>query len=103
MRRASQPGRMVSAQSVPAENPLTTVSRSGAPGDPINIQIGGTDGQIGAAFAAAGWYRADEIDFVTSVHICVDSVLGHPYSTAPVSNLYLYGRKEDMALRATGP
>jgi hypothetical protein len=62
----------------------------------------GTDGQIGAAFAAAGWYRADEIDLVTSVRICADSVLGRKYATAPVSNLYLYGRKEDMAFERPG-
>jgi hypothetical protein len=82
--------------------PLTTVTRAGSPGDPINIQFVGTDGQIGAAFAAAGWYRADEIDLVTSVRICADSVLGRKYTTAPVSNLYLYGRKEDMAFERPG-
>ena len=102
LRRASQPGRAVSASISSTDKPLTTVTRSGTPGDPINIQFVGTDGQIGAAFAAAGWYRADEIDFVTSVRISVDSVLGRKYSTAPVSNLYLYGRKEDMAFERPG-
>jgi hypothetical protein len=102
LRRLSRPGRAISANSTSTENPLTTICRSGAVGDPINIQMVGTDGQIGAAFAAAGWYRADEIDFVSSVRISVDSVLGHKYSTAPVSNLYLYGRKEDMAFERPG-
>ena len=102
LRRASQPGRAVSASISSTDRPLTTFTRSGEPGDPINIQFLGTDGQIGAAFATAGWYRADEIDFVTSVRISVDSVLGRKYSTAPVSNLYLYGRKEDMAFERPG-
>jgi len=102
LRRASKPGRAVSASASSTDRPLTTFTRSGEPGDPINIQFLGTDGQIGAAFAAAGWYRADEIDFVTSARICVDSVLSRKYSTAPVSNLFLYGRKEDMAFERPG-
>lgn len=102
LRRASKPGRAVSASVSSTDRPLTTFTRSGEPGDPINIQFLGTDGQIGAAFAAAGWYRADEIDFVTSVRISVDSVLGRKYSTAPVSNLFLFGRKEDMAFERPG-
>src|ERR1700742_3752967 len=70
MRRASWHGREVSARISPITgNPLTTVNRVGHAGDPINIQILGTDRQIGAAFALAGWLRADEIDFITSVRI----------------------------------
>ena len=57
---------------------------------------------LAASFAAAGWYRADEIDLVTSLRISVDSVFGRKYSTAPVSNLYLYGRKEDYAFERPG-
>ena len=102
LRRASKPGRAVSAGVSSSDRPLTTFTRSGGPGDPINIQFLGTDGQIGAAFASAGWYRADEIDFVTSARICVDSVLSRKYSSAPVSSLFLYGRKEDMAFERPG-
>ncbi len=102
LRHRSKAGREVSASVSSADTPLTTFNPHGQPGDPINIQFLGTDGQIGAAFAAAGWYRADEIDFITSARICADSVLGRAYSTAPVSNLYLYGRKEDMAFERPG-
>jgi len=102
LRRKSQPGREASASVSSTDTPLTTFNHHGQPGDPINIQILGTDGQIGAAFASAGWYRADEIDFITSARICADSVLGRAYSTAPVSNLYLYGRKEDKAFERPG-
>jgi hypothetical protein len=102
LRHASRPGRAISA-SLTTENPRTTFTRSGGPGDPINIQFVGTDGQIGAAFAAAGWYRADEITFVTSTRICVDSILGRKYTTAPVSNLFLFGRREDLAFERPGP
>ncbi len=102
LRHASKPGRAASATVSSTDNPLTTFNYSGKPGDPINIQFVGTNGQIGTTFAAAGWYRADEIRFITSVRICVDSVLARKYSTAPVSNLFLYGRKEDMAFERPG-
>ena len=102
LHRASHRGRAVSASVSSEGMPLTTFNRYGDPGDPINMQISGTDGQIGAAFVSAGWYRADEIDFITSARISIDSILGRAYSTAPISNLYLYGRKEDIAFERPG-
>jgi LssY C-terminus len=108
LHHAGRAGRDVSAatQTVSAsanEHPLTTFNREGHAGDPLNMQVVGSNGQLGASFAAAGWYRADEIDFVTSTRISVDSVMGRAYSTAPVSNLYLFGRKEDYAFERPGP
>lgn len=102
LRRASQPGREVSAAHTAPGAPLTTFNRAGHPGDPLNFEITGSNGQLAASFSAAGWYRADEIDFVTSARISVDSILGRSYSTAPVSNLYLFGRKEDYAFERPG-
>ncbi len=102
LRRASQRGREASASAASSGPPLTTFNREGHPGDPVNVQITGSTGQLGASFAAAGWYRADEIDLMTSARISADSVLGRAYSTAPVSNLYLYGRKEDYAFERPG-
>ncbi len=102
LRKASKRGREASAAQMASGEPLTTFNRAGHPGDPLNVQIHSTGGQLGASFAAAGWYRADEIDLVTSLRISVDSVFGRKYSTAPVSNLYLYGRKEDYAFERPG-
>jgi hypothetical protein len=102
LHHASHAGRAASANAASAGNPLTCFNRDGDSGDPINMQICGTDGQIGAAFASAGWYRADEIDFITSARISIDSILGRAYTTAPVSNLYLFGRKEDLAFERPG-
>lgn len=107
LHHAGRRGREVSAAAQSAnaaenQHPLTTFNREGHAGDPINMQIVGSNGQLGASFAAAGWYRADEIDLVTSARISVDSVLGRRYTTAPVSNLYLFGRKEDYAFERPG-
>jgi LssY C-terminus len=100
---ATRLGRTASA-SVETHNgyPLTTVTQHGQPGDPVNVHFEATDSQIGAAFASAGWYRADETDLVTALRISADSLLGRPYSTAPISNLFLYGRKEDLAFERPG-
>jgi hypothetical protein len=102
MRSATQAGRATSALMPQNTSPLTTVLRNGTPGDPLNLQIQATDRQIGAALALASWYRADEIDLVTSIRISADSVFGRAYSTAPVSNLFLFGRKEDLAFERPG-
>lgn len=102
LHHASHAGRAVSAQVSSGGMPLTTFNRYGGEGDPINMEFCATNGQIGAAFASAGWYRADELGFITSARISVDSVLGRSYTTAPVSNLYLFGRKEDLAFERPG-
>ena len=97
-------GRQASAAAAGQQgsNPITSFNRDGAASDPINVKIVATSGQLAAAFGAGGWYRADEIDFITSVRISYDSVFGRKYATAPVSNLYLYGRKEDFAFERPG-
>jgi LssY C-terminus len=102
LRRAGKAGREASAGLPQNELPQTTFNRKGHPGDVINVEVVTTANQLAAAFTAAGWYRADEIDLVTSVRISWDSVLGRTYSTAPVSNLYLFGREEDFAFERPG-
>jgi LssY C-terminus len=102
LRRDTREGRKASAGLPDGGLPQVSVNHKGRPGDPVNVELVGTVGQVAAAFAAASWYRADEIDLVTSVRIAVDSVLGRRYSTAPVSNLYLFGRKEDLAFERPG-
>jgi hypothetical protein len=101
LRRVSREGRRISAA---ARDPLPLISfrRNGVPGDPLNVRVVATEAQLGAAFANAGWYRADEITFITAVRISIDSLLARKYSTAPVSNLYLFGRRQDIAFEQPG-
>jgi hypothetical protein len=74
-----------------------THTGDGHPGDPLNIGLVGTETQIIRAMTAAGWYPADPITFRSSVRIAVDSVFRRPDDEAPVSALYLFGRKQDLA------
>src|SRR6185369_12042647 len=48
-------------------------------------------------FAGARWTRPAPIDVRSSVGIAESVVLDRPDPTAPVSNLYLFGRREDLA------
>ena len=74
-----------------------THTGSGIPGDPLNVAIVGSEEDVIRAVTKAGWRPADPLTFRNSVRIAVDSVFAEPDPDAPVSNLYLYGRKEDLA------
>ena len=77
--------------------PTLTQTASGIPGDPLNISLVGSEEDVIRAFTAAGWYPANPLTFRSSARIVVDTVFKKPDDEAPVSNLYLFGRKEDLA------
>lgn len=79
------------------DSPRVTHTASGIPGDPLNIALIGTEEEVIRAITAANWDPADALTFRSSVRIVVDTVLRKPDDKAPVSNLYLFGRKEDLA------
>jgi hypothetical protein len=66
-------------------------------GDPVNIALLGSEQQVVSAMTAAGWRRADELGFRSGLRIVVSTLSRHPYPTAPVSALYLFGRIQDFA------
>ena len=101
LRKAGRAGKLASRE-VAEALPLTSFRRNGVPGDPLNVRVVANEFQLGAAFAEAGWYRADEITLITSLRIAIDSLLARKYSTAPVSNLYLFGRRQDIAFEQPG-
>lgn len=80
-----------------ASAPKTTRTKQGIPGDPINLGAVGSEEEILRSFAAAGWFPADPITLRSSVKIADSVVLRREYETAPVSSLYLFGRKQDLA------
>ncbi len=78
-------------------NPRLTHTKTGLPGDPLNIEVIGTEEDVIRAMIAAGWDPATPLTFRSSVRIAVDTVIKRPDDAAPVSSLYLFGRKEDLA------
>jgi hypothetical protein len=86
----------------PEERPLTAFSRLGTPSDPLNIKVIATDEQLVIAFSSAGWYRADRIRVLSSLRLSVATVFRLGYSSAPMSNQYLFARKQDYAFQKPG-
>jgi hypothetical protein len=80
-----------------AEAPKTTVTTDGIPGDALNVALVGSQAEVVAAMHVAGWYPADRTTLRSSLHIATSVVLKHEYDTAPVSNLYVWGRPQDLA------
>jgi hypothetical protein len=80
-----------------ADAPRITHTANGIPGDPLNVALVGTEGDIHRAMLAAKWYPADPITLKSAMRIAVGVVFDRPYKDAPVSSLYLWGRKEDLA------
>ncbi len=74
-----------------------TATGNGHPGDPINVGLVGSEEDVVRSMTAAGWYPADPITFASSVRIAADTVFRRPDDDAPVSNLFLFGRKQDLA------
>lgn len=79
--------------------PRFTITGDGLPGDPVNLALAGTLGQLRAAFAAAGWVEADKLNIISSWRMARSFVLNRPYPTAPFSTLYLFGRGQDIGFQ----
>jgi hypothetical protein len=77
--------------------PKITHTQSGAEGDPLNLVFIGSKDQITHSFQQAGWLIPDSITLQTSEKIAVASLAHRSYPTAPVSNLYVFGRVQDLA------
>jgi hypothetical protein len=80
-----------------ADIPNVTHTVDGIPGDPLNVALIGTETDLHRIMVAAQWYPADPLTLRSRLEIAAAAVFEHPYDDAPVSNLYLWGRKEDLA------
>ncbi|HSW85303.1 MAG TPA: LssY C-terminal domain-containing protein [Candidatus Saccharimonadales bacterium] len=81
----------------PAHLPLYCVTPDGFASDPLNIGIIATRRQIILAMEKAGWHLADPHRWRYLVRHLLSTIYGWSYPNAPVSNLYLFGRKQDLA------
>ena len=80
--------------------PCCVTNKNGSKnGDPLNlVVVGGLDDAF-PAFARRGW-RPTEQKWSGSINKMVRSALaGEPYLYAPVSDLYMFGRAQDLALQ----
>lgn len=84
-----------------ATMPKVTRTGSGLPGDPLNVAVIGTEADVRRAFAAADWHPAEPITLRSSLGIAESVVLDRADPDAPVSDLFLFGRRQDLAFEQT--
>jgi hypothetical protein len=77
--------------------PLYCVTPDGFASDPLNIGIKGTRRELIAAMEKAGWYMADPHSLRNVIRSGLSTIYNWSYPNAPVSSLYLFGRKQDLA------
>lgn len=78
--------------------PMETRTKAGKPGDPINIAFEGSRAAIVAAFRSIGWVLADPLSVRDDLRLARAAVLHESYPAAPISNLYIFGRSEDLGV-----
>jgi hypothetical protein len=83
----------------PSLDDVPRITRTGSdiPGDPLNVALVGTETELKKIMLAARWYPADPLTWRSCLDIAADTVFKRPDDEAPVSNLYLFGRKQDLA------
>jgi hypothetical protein len=84
--------------------PGITYTADGHPGDPINVALIGTKAELIRIMLAARWDPADPLSLKSCLEIAEATVFKRTYDDAPVSSLYLFGRREDLAFeQPVGP
>ena len=68
-------------------------------GDPINCAVKGDKKQLMKAMEHNGWFKAEPITLQSSWRMIVASLTKRSYPTAPVSNLFLFGKQQDIAFQ----
>jgi hypothetical protein len=61
------------------------------------VALVGTEEELQKAMLAARWLPADPITLKSSLKIATGTILHRSYEDAPVSSLYVWGRKQDLA------
>jgi hypothetical protein len=77
--------------------PKVTYNADGIPADPLNVALVGHEARLVQAMLAAHWHPADPITLRSSLKIAESVVFHRPDPDAPVSPLYVFGRKQDLA------
>ena len=82
------------------ELPCCTAREDGSgQGDPINLAFVGSGEDVISALTAGGWTFTEAITADSVRRMIGAAIADEAYLNAPVSALYLFGRKQDMALQ----
>jgi hypothetical protein len=80
----------------PKYSPLYSFTPDGYASDPINIGVIGSRDELIDAMQRAGWLLADKRKVSSIIKVLRSGLLHFPYPSAPMSNLFLFGRKQDL-------
>jgi hypothetical protein len=72
-------------------------------GDPLNLVVVADTGDALNSLSRAGWSFTHRITARSVERLVGATLQGDAYPVAPVSNLYLFGRKQDFALQRARP
>jgi hypothetical protein len=74
-----------------------TRNSDGILGDPINIAFIGSRENLIKAMEKSGWVLAHDLTIMSSIRMIYASVFSRNYENAPVSSLFLFSEKQDLA------
>ncbi len=80
----------------PNHLPLYCVTPDGFASDPLNIALIGSKAELIESMTTAGWFVADHHSLRNMLHEALSTIYGWSYPTAPMSSLFLFGRKQDI-------
>ena len=66
-------------------------------GDSINLAVRGSETKLHQSMVKAGWHLSDEITFRSVWKMVLSTIKRKSYVNAPVSALYLFGRRHDFS------
>lgn len=84
---------------MPTSLPKISYNVDGIPGDPLNVALIGSSEEVILAMAAIGWQLAAPITVASSAQIAASVLLELPYPDAPISDLYVFDHKQDLAFQ----
>ena len=89
------PGLQAAIEALPC---CTTNEDGSKKGDPLNLVVVGDIDAL-FAFVGRGWRMTQTLDLHSAVATAKSFLLGTQYDSSPVSPLYVFGRRQDLALQ----
>lgn len=79
--------------------PLYCITPDGFASDPLNIGLIGTRRQLITVMEKSGWHLTDPHNPRNLIRHFISLIFGWEYLSAPMSALYMFGRKQDLAFQ----